>query len=383
MWARTQDSKTFAPNRPRRVDKQGLAQEGIIELSMATRRAHPSLLLVVLIAGADCASTQVAEQPAPLPLPVEERTSNAEPTVAVGKTRDGDASSVLGAEGLVALCQSLRDEPLSTAGENPVEQARAAELHAQRRQAALAARYVAMVPAAGFAFTSYELGERRLLLDTEHGLALDDGAELVVPSKEATPGFVLAPELAERLISLRAQGKLALRLIFKPAGSQLRKDACLWLGGGRVVKMEIEILGSALLALDGSVLSRGDTGEYADTSPQLPVRSPKVSVRKTRFEDGRDIPAALSPGFEVLAERAKPCYERRLAARPALRGTLVVGVRIGAGSRVESPHVDMSSLGDEPLVTCVTTAVGKATIAGTSSGQRFSIPLQFGSAEER
>jgi hypothetical protein len=43
----------------------------------------------------------------------------------------------------------------------------------------------------------------------------------------------------------------------------------------------------------------------------------------------------------------------------------------------------MSSLDDEPLVTCVTTAVGKATIAGTSSGQRFSIPLQFGSAEER
>jgi hypothetical protein len=316
-------------------------------------------------------------------MPVDEAASHDTQTAAVGRARDGDASSVQGAEGLVALCESLRDEPLSTTGGNPVEQARAAERHAERRQTALVGRYVAMVPAAGFAFTSYELGERRLLLDTEHGLAVDDGAELVVPSKEAAPGFVLAPELAERLISLRAQGKLALRLIFKPAGSQLRKDACMWLGGGRVVKMEIEILGSALMAFDGSVLSRGDTGEYADTSPQLPVRSPRVSVRKVRFEDGRDVPAGLAPAFEDLAERAKPCYERRLAARPALRGTLVVGVRTGAGGRVESPHVDMSSLGDEALVTCVTTAVGKATIAGTSAGQRFSIPLQFGSAEER
>jgi len=283
----------------------------------------------------------------------------------------------------VALCQSLRDEPLNTADGNPVEQARAAELHAQKRQAALVGRYVAMVPAAGFTFTNYELGERRLLLDTEHGLALDDGAELVVPSKEASPGFVLAPELAERLIQLRASGKLALRLIFKPAGSQLRKDACMWLGGGRVVKMEIEILGSALLTLDGTVLSRGDTGEYADASPQLPVRSPRVSVRKVRFEDGRDVPVGLAPAFDALAERAATCYERRLATRPTLRGTLVVGVHTGAGGRVESPHVDMSSLGDEALVTCVTTAVGKATIAGASSGQRFSVPLQFGSAEER
>lgn len=266
---------------------------------------------------------------------------------------------------------------------NPVEQARAVELQAQRRQTALAGRYVTMVPAAGFAFTSYELGERRLLLDTTHGLILGDGAEIAVPSKEGAPGFVLPPELAERLIELRAQGALGLRLIFKPAGSQLRKDACLWLGGGRVVKMDVEILGSALVATDGTVLSRGDTGDYADASPQFPVRSPKVRVRKARFEDGRDTPANLAPAFDTLAEKAQACYERRLAARPSLRGTLVVGIRVGSGGRVESVHVDMSSVGDEPLVGCTTGAIGKAAVAGASSGQRFSVPLQFGSVEER
>jgi hypothetical protein len=43
----------------------------------------------------------------------------------------------------------------------------------------------------------------------------------------------------------------------------------------------------------------------------------------------------------------------------------------------------MSSLGDDTLVGCAATNVAKATVAGTSSGQHFSLPLQFGSAEER
>jgi hypothetical protein len=313
----------------------------------------------------------------------EEPPAAPAPIATTGLAGNGDASSVSGPDGLVALCESLRDENSVAYAGNAVEQARAIEAHAQRRQAALASRYVAMVPASGFAFRSYELGERRLLLDIERGLALGDGAELFAPSKDPAPGFVLAPDLAERLLGQRSEGKLALRLIFRPAGSQLRKDACMWLGGGRVVKMEIEILGAALMAPDGTVLSRGDTGEYADASSTTPVRSPKVTVNKPRGTDGKEIEAGMARALAALAERALPCYERVLIARPALRGTLVLGIRIGAGGHVETAHVEMSSLGDDTLVSCVATNVAKATVAGTSSGQRFSIPLQFGSAEER
>ena len=42
----------------------------------------------------------------------------------------------------------------------------------------------------------------------------------------------------------------------------------------------------------------------------------------------------------------------------------------------------MSSLADDALTGCVSSGAAKATIAGTSSGQRFSVPLQFGSAED-
>ncbi len=287
-----------------------------------------------------------------------------------------------GPDGLVALCESLRDESGASFSGNPVQQARASEARAQRRQDALARRYVVSVPSSGFGFRSYDLGDHRLVLDTERSLVLGDGAELIVPSNEPAPGFVLAPDLADRVATQRTDGKIALRVIFRPAGSQLRKDTCLWLGGGRVVKMEIEVLGTALVAANGTVLSRGDTGEYADSSSMLPVRSPKVKVYKPRTTDGRDLPSSLERALGVLAERAQPCYERVLVVRPALRGTLVVGIRIGPGSRVEATNVEMSSLEDDTLVSCVAKNLAKTTIPGTSSGQRLSVPLQFASADE-
>ena len=337
---------------------------------------------MVLVLLSSCATAPPAQPSSALSLPTDEPTATTAPIPSAGPANNGDASTVSGPDGLVALCESLRDENPSGFPGNAVEQARAIESHAQRRQAALAARYVAVVPAAGFVFRSYELGERRLILDTDRGLALGDGAELFVPSKDPTPGFVLAPDLAERVLTQRTEGKLALRLVFRPSGSQLRKDACMWLGGGRVVKMEIEVLGAALIAPDGTVLSRGDTGEYADSSPTAPVRSPKVSVRKARGADGKELQPSMAGALGAITERARPCYERVLIARPALRGTLVLGIRIGAGGHVESAHVEMSSLGDDTLVSCVATAVTKVTLPGTSSGQRLSVPLQFGSAEE-
>ena len=349
---------------------------------MATQRSLLGQSLTVLGLLSSCATAPPTEPTSGFPLPPDEPPATTAPSPSAGPASASDASTVNGPDGLVALCESLRDENPTGFPGNAVEQARAIETHAQRRQVAFAGRYVAVVPAAGFVFRSYELGERRLMLDTDRGLVLGDGAELFVPSKDPSPGFVLAPDLAERLLTQRTEGKLSLRLIFRPAGSQLRKDACMWLGGGRVVKMEIELLGAALLAPDGTVLSRGDTGEYADTSPTAPVRSPKVTVRKARGADGKEIESSMTGALVAIAERARPCYERVLIPRPALRGTLVLGIRMGGGGRVESAHVEMSSLGDDTLVSCVATAATNVTIPGTSSGQRLSVPLQFGSAEE-
>jgi len=330
-----------------------------------------------------CATAQPADAP-PLPSPAPEAPRPAPSPMATlsPPPSSGDAASVNGADGLVRLCESLRDEASMTFPGNAVEQARAYEAHAQRRQAVLAGRYVTVIPPAGYAFRNYDLGERRLVLDGNRNLVLGDGAELFIAGQDTVPGFALGPDLADRLLSQHADGQVALRLIFRPSVSQLRKDGCVWLSGGRVVKLEIEVVAAALVGLDGAVLARSDTGEYADSSLGIPVRAPKVAVRKPRTAEGKDLSASQAVAFSVLADKAQPCYERVLIVRPALRGTLVLGIRIGAGGRVEAPHVEMSSLGDDTLTACVSSGAAKATISGVSQGQRFSVPLHFGSADD-
>ena len=351
---------------------------------LAMRAFHRSVSgLLPLLAGCATASPAAPVDESLLPpLTPPAATTPAPATPVPARRNRGEAASVEGPEGLTRLCESLRDEASISFPGNPVEQARAYEAHGQRRQAALVGRYVTAIPSDGYTFHSYDLGERRLVLDPERGLVLGDGAELFVQSKEAVPGFALGPELAERILAQQAEGKVALRLIFRPAGSQLRKDTCVWLSGGRVVKLAIEVVAAALLADDGSVLARADTGEYADASLGIPVRSPKVDVHKPRTAAGKDLPAAVTNALGVLARRAQPCYERVLLVRPALRGTVVLGIRIGAGGRVEAPHIEMSSLADDAVTSCVAKAAAKVTITGASPGQRYSVPLVFRSAEE-
>jgi hypothetical protein len=301
----------------------------------------------------------------------------------VQPSKSGEAASVAGPDALVDLCQALRDEGTVDFQGNPVEKARASAAHAERREMALASSYVTVVPPAGFSFRTYQMSEGRLVLDTDRGLVLGDGAELFVSSRDPSPGFSLSPESADRLLAERGAGRLALRLVFRPARSDLRKDGCMWLGGGRVVKLEIDIAAAALLGRAGDVVARADTGEYGDPGAGLPVRSPKVSVQKPRGPDGQDVPTQAAEWLAPLATAAEDCYHRVLLVRPALRGMLVLAIRVGAGGKVEEARVEMSSLADDAVSACVVAAAKKASLANLGPGQRFSVPLQFASADER
>jgi hypothetical protein len=330
-----------------------------------------------------CATAQPGPPEAASLAPPPDETSLPPPIPTVQPGRSGEATSIAGPDALVGLCQVLRDENAVDFPGNPVERARASAGHADRRQAAQAATFVTVIPAAGFSFRTYQIGERRLLLDTDRSLVLGDGAELFVPSKDSAPGFSLAPDFAEQLLAERGAGRLALRLLFRPARSELRKDGCVWLGGGRVVKMEIDIVAAALLGADGEVVARADGGDYGDPSGGLPVRSPKVTVQKPRGPDGKDVSVQLAEAMRPLASAALPCYRRVLLVRPALRGTLVLAIRLGAGGKVDEARVEMSSLGDDAVSACVRAAAGKTDLPGLGHDQHFSVPLQFSSADDR
>lgn len=157
----------------------------------------------------------------------------------------------------------------------------------------------------------------------------------------------------------------------------------MWLSGGHVVKMEIDIVAAALLGGDGSVVGRGDTGDYGDPTAGLPVRSPKVTVKRPRDHVGKDVPDAATSAFAPLSNAVLPCYQRVLVVRPALRGTLVLAIRLGSGGKLDEARVEISSLGDDAVTACVVAAANRTTLSGLGAGQKYSVPLQFGSADDR
>lgn len=384
-------------------------EAGMIGAAMAATPASVLRPLSFLVLLAGCASARSSEPVGTSP--PEAPNASPSPTAAtttVNGLDGGDAVSVDGFDGLARLCEAMRDEVSLRFQGSAVEQARAAEAHAQARRAALAGRYVTVIPATGYEFRRYEPGERKLPLDTNHSLLISDGAELFVSNQNPTPGFAFDRDRANHIVAGRLDGKVALWVIFRPVKTGLRRDTCVSQNGGRMLKLAVETSDLALLGPDGSVLARSGTGERAagdrqaadgktvpsapvtrtDTAKHAesllarPVRSPRVIVSKAQGADGRNVPFGLAEALQVLGERARPCYERALTAHPALRGTLVLDIRIGADQQVESSHVEVSLLADDALAGCVAEAARKATILETRSGQRLSVSLQFGSADD-
>jgi len=294
-------------------------------------------------------------------------------------TGTAGAFAVEGDLGLARLCESLRDENSMAFPGNAVAQAQEREAHTRRRQDAERRRYVAIVPAQGFALANYELVERRLVLDTSRGFRLAENAELLTNLETGAIGFRLAPEAADHVLVERAAGKLFLRVMFRPTYSKMRQQACLWISGGSVVKMEIELEAVSLLAPDGSRLAQGDNSPGTDLD--APVTRPQVVVRRPRSATGGDVPDTLARASAELGPLLLPCYRKALEMRPSLRGTLVLGIKIGPDGSVEESRMELSSLGDEPLAACAAAKVARAKLAAGLG--RMSVTVVFGSKDDR
>ena len=343
-------------------------------------RCLPCIALFALTVANACASTQPTET-APLPAPVAAPPSPSPVALPVpprGLDSAG-AFAVENDEGLARLCQTLRDENSMSFSGNVVAQAQEREEHARRRQDAEHRRYLAIVPAQGFALANYELGERRLVLDTGRGFRLGENAELLTNLETGAIGFRLPPDAADHVLVERAAGKVFLRLLFRPLYSKMRQQACLWISGGTVVKMEIDLEAVALLAPDGSRLAQGDNSP--DTDLDAPVSKPQIVIRRPRSATGGDVTDALARASSELQPLLLPCYQKALEARPSLRGTLVLGIKVGPDGSVEESRMELSSLGDEFLAACAAAKVGKAKL--TTGPGRMSVTVVFGSKDDR
>jgi hypothetical protein len=349
-------------------------------MTMRTRAFHTIFLGVFLPSA--CASTARNERAEPAPDRDALAASPLTGAARVPHQKKFFPNTLDSAESLVRLCKLLRAEEEPAENSSVVDQERAFETRARERQRALAERYVALVSAEGYWFRGYDRDARRLVLDPGRALILGDGGELLPLAQDPFPGFAVGAAFADRLLERKAAGRLSLRVLFRIAGSPLRQDACAWISGGRFVRMEIEVLATALLAEDGTVLARGDTGEYAEGSLVTPVRTPTLIPQKGRTAEGRELPAPAQAGLAKLAEKALPCYRAALREQPGLRGTLVLGLRVGGAGQVESPVAEMSSLGNDPLVRCTLAKAAQLRLPEVPAGTRLSLPLRFADRDD-
>jgi hypothetical protein len=330
----------------------------------------------VALALVACARTQpAAEAPAAGPEPAQ-AAAPAAPAAPAGGGRD-----VGGADGIVRLCNTLRDPDGMPFEGNEVARARAREQHERNRAAASEATYSVQVPAAGFTFRGYDLADGRLTVDTGRSFVLAEGVEVVAADRDANLGFTLSPEAAEKALAGHDQARVGLRLVFRAAPSELRRDACVRLSGGRVVKMPVEVLAFALQAPDGTSIARGQTADFTDDTP---VANPQITVARPRSVEGREVPDSVTAAAnKAFGPALLPCYRKALEARPNLRGTLVLELRVAGDGKIEAPRMQMSSLGDEALVACSVAKVAHTQLAGVGATPRLSLPVTFGGKEDR
>jgi hypothetical protein len=330
----------------------------------------------VLLSGALLAGCATPPTVPPEPTPIT--TSVARPAQAPRPlVRSDGTHDVGGAEGVAGLCEALRDaDDVEYAG-NEVQQARARQEQARRRAAAAEGTYAVQVPAGGFGFRGYDLDSRKLELDTARTLVLADGVEMVVTNTDRPLAVTLQPDSAERVLKEHERGLVSLKVVFRPARSELRKDSCLRLSGGHVVKLPADVQAFALVSTSGKPIARAVSADYVDESP---VAAPDVAVGRARSSEGREVPDAVATAARALGPALLPCYEKALQAKPNLRGTLVLDLRVLADGHIESPRMVMSSLGDDALVACAVQRAGRAKLA--TSTAHLSLPVTFQSKDD-
>ncbi len=342
----------------------------------------PSCLAVlVLMASAGCATT--SDLP-PGPGESEARVfpASGTPRARTGAPADArlPARRIDGGAGLVALCDALGDEGSATFSGNEVEQARARERHRSHRIEAVSSRYQIDIGTDGYRFGDYDLSEKRVVV-ANRSFVVGGGSEIYA-ADNVTLAFPLGAEAAERALKLHDEGTLTLRLVFRPAPSDMRNELCLRLGGG-IAKLAAEIQAAYLVGVNGATLAVFETQEFAQVMSSVsPVAQPAVAIDAVMGDDGAEVPAAVSAGARALEPDLLTCYRETLAARPNVRGKVVVRADLTKDGVLSGARMEVSSVGDEALVACTIKRVNGARLAATPKPRAVFVPINFGSGTE-
>jgi hypothetical protein len=283
----------------------------------------------------------------------------AAPTVRAGDPGpDRPVVQLSGAEEVAALCATLEPVERTRPEGDALERGEAEARHEAAREAALAARYEVLAPAASLAFAPYDGPERRLSLAEPVQFATADGAARLWPTEERDLAVHLDAPSARRILDAQRNGTLALSLTF-----DLPEDATCGTGA-RGKKLSIPVEPVAWRWVDGgAVLARGGAGSDRPLVTARQGARPRVDV-------GEPLAGPVDAKKAVLgrARELEACYAEALKRDPGIDGVLVADL---GGQR---PAISADSVGDEDLAACVQRALGPVAPA---QGGRVAVPIRF------
>lgn len=260
-------------------------------------------------------------------------------------------------EDAARLCRALEPvERLRPAGD-AVARGEAAASHGAEREAALAATYEAVVPAASLAFAPYDGPERRLSLSEPVQLPIAGGAARAWPVADRDLAVAADAAVARRILEAQRSGTLSLALAF-----ELPEEATCSPGArGTAPAFPIEPV-SWRWVDGGAVLARGGAG--ADRS-LLTVAQGAVP----RVEVGEPLAGPVEAKQAVLSRVAalEACYAEALERDPGADGVLVAD--LGG----HDPAISADSVGDAELAACVRRALGPLA----AQGGKVAVPIRF------
>jgi hypothetical protein len=288
----------------------------------------------------------------------------AAPAAAAPVVRAGDPGPdrpivrLASAEEVAGLCATLEPAERIRPGGDALQRGEAEARHEATRDAALAARYEVLVPAAGLAFAPYDGPERRLSLAEPVQIATADGNARLWPTEERDLAVHLEASSARRILDAQRNGTLALALTF-----DLPEDATCGTGA-RGKKLSVPVEPVAWRWVDGgTVLARGGAGSDRPLVTARQGARPRVDV-------GEPLAGPLDAKKAVLgrSRELEACYAEALTRDPGIDGVLVADL---GGQR---PAISADSVGDADFAACVQRALGPVAPA---QGGRVAVPIRF------
>lgn len=259
---------------------------------------------------------------------------------------------------------------------DPAAQGEARAAFDNERVAALERLYRVTVPGRTIAFGPYDERAGRLPIDPSSTPRAMHGVVTLAWAGGDMPSFELGAKEAKQLAQSARSGTASANVFF-----ELAEDLGAPCTGS--VAAEVFTISARPVAFElqdgmGRTLARAETPLADRHREALGGYSgvPTAAIGPVEAE-GSDA-TAISRKLATATDPLRRCYVRRLDEKPAAGGTVVIGVAVERGGKVQAVNFIADALGDPALRTCVEESVRALSFSGVSGlPTLFRVPVEL------